>query len=383
VTVAHGLATAFAILSLLGLCSVLAGLACACRFRRRLAVTAPPPAGLTLLRPLCGAEPALEQALASTLTQAGPGIQVILGVQDPQDPAIAVVRKLQALFPDVDLHLVIDATMHGPNRKVSNLINMMALARHDILVFCDSDLHVAPDYLAQVAAALAAPGVGLVTTVCAGLPVVPGIAARLGATWITHSFAPSALLSRALGWEDCLGTTMALRRATLDAIGGLAALAGHLADDNVLGALVNGLGLRVVLAPTVPATAVPERRLADLWHHEMRWSRTIGALEPLYFAGTVLLYPLAFAIPAALLWPGRWSTLVLATVFALRFGAARLVDHSLGVPAAARARFWVLPLRDLLSVAEVAVSSLGSRVVWRGQEMHADPGLASKVKLAA
>ena len=89
--------------------------------------------------------------------------------------------------------------VHGSNRKISNLINMMRHARHDVLVSSDSDLHVAPDYLERLVAALEPPGVGLVTTVCHGLPTVPGLAARLGATGISHCFTPGALLSRALG----------------------------------------------------------------------------------------------------------------------------------------------------------------------------------------
>ena len=82
--------------------------------------------------------------------------------------------------------------------------------------------------------------------------------ARLGATQITHGFLPGAVLARAIGRQDCLGATMCLRRRDLERIGGLQALVDHLADDNVLGRRIAGLGLRVALADTVPLTTVPE-----------------------------------------------------------------------------------------------------------------------------
>ncbi len=125
---------------------------------------------------------------------------------------------------------------------------MLPAARHDVLVIADSDVHVRPDYLERLVAALEAPGVGLVTTLYAGLPASPALPAQLGATQITHGFLPGALLARALGRQDCLGATMCLRRADLERIGGFAALVDHLADDNVLGRRIQRSGLDVGLA---------------------------------------------------------------------------------------------------------------------------------------
>ncbi len=247
---------------------------------------------ITILQPLHGDEPLLEEALASVFAQDYPDFQVVFGVQNPADPALDVVRRLQARFPERDIAVVVDATQHGSNRKVGNLINMLAVARHDVLVIADSDVHVTPDYLDRLVADLPRPGTGLATTIYTGLPANGGLAARLGATQITHALLPGALLARALGRQDCFGASMALTRATLERIGGLQALADHLADDNVLGRLVREQGLAVELAATVPATTVPETTLKALWMHELRWARTIRALEPLGFALSAVQYPL-------------------------------------------------------------------------------------------
>lgn len=169
-----------ALLALPGLGSALAGL----WLVRRLCA-APPPAPATLppisvLRPLYGDEPLLEDALASACAQDYPHFQVVFGVQDPQDPALAAVRRVLARFPDHDIAVVVDDRAPGRNRKVANLTNMLDAARHDVLVIADSDVHVPPDYLRRIAATLELPGTGLVTTGYAGLPTSRTLAGRQG-----------------------------------------------------------------------------------------------------------------------------------------------------------------------------------------------------------
>jgi ceramide glucosyltransferase len=353
----------------------LAGWAQVARFSARPPLSAGPRDGVTVLKPLYGDEPLLEDALATVCTQDYPAWQVVFGVQSAADPAVAVVRRLQARFPDADLALVIDPTPHGENRKVGNLINMLPAARHDVLVIADSDVHAQPDYLDRLVAALHQPGVGLVTTLYAGLPANRSLAARLGAMQITFGFLPGAVLARTFGRQDCLGATMALRRDTLARIGGLAALADHLADDNVLGRLVQRLGLRVALADTVPLTTVPESRLAALFRHELRWARTIRALEPAGFAASVLQYPLAWALlTVALAGAAPWSIGLFAVLWLLRALAAVGIDRALR-PRLGRdlpLPIALLPLRDLLSIAVMLVSYAGNRVEWRGFNLQAD-----------
>jgi ceramide glucosyltransferase len=296
-------------------------------------------------------------------------------VQNPADPALAVVERLRARFPGRDITVVVDATPHGSNHKIANLINMLPAAKHEVLVIADSDVHCAPDYLERIVAALDTPGTGLVTTLYAGLAATPSLAARLGATWINHSFLPGALVARGLGRQDCLGATMALRRETLEAIGGLPALADHLADDFVLGALVRQQRLAVRLADTVPATTVPEATLAALFRHELRWARTIRTLVPVQFVLSALQYPLFWAALAVPLAGGAlWALGLFLVAWAIRAAAARGIDLALGLAKsglATPAPIWLLPLRDLMSVFVILASHGSDRVEWRGQVLHA------------
>jgi ceramide glucosyltransferase len=364
-----GLASTAAVIAVVGVIMALAGWVEVGRFRRKREV---PPAELpamTVLKPLYGDEPLLEAALASVCAQDYPLFQVVFGVQDPTDPALAVVAGLRARFPDCDIAVVVDDSAEGPNRKVANLMNMLPAARYDVLVIADSDMHAAPDYLRRIATALAVPGTGLVTTLYSGLPGDSGIAAELGATGISHLFLPGAIIARRLGRQDCLGATMALRRETLEAVGGFAALVNHLADDQVLGRLVRNTGMSIGLAATVPATTVPETTIGALFRHELRWGRTILALSPLGFVLSAIQYPVAWALLSLVLSGFEESRLALVlAVWVGRALLARGIDVSLGLRAPAPV--WLLPLRDLISMAVFLTSFVGRRVEWRGRTMR-------------
>ena len=366
----------FGTAAILGVLQAALGWILTLRFAARAQTAANHRTPVTVLKPLYGHEPLLEDGLSSFCEQNGWPCQIVFGVQNAADPALAVVRRVQARFPDADIAVVIDPTQHGPNHKIGNLINMLPAARYDVLVIADSDLHVVPDYLERLVATLEQPGCGLASTLYAGMPARRSLTSALGAMAITHYFLPGALLARFMGRQDCLGATMALRRDTLDRIGGLEALVGHLADDNVLGQGVRSLGLGIRIAGTIPATTVPETQLSALYRHELRWARTIRALEPAAFAGSFLQFPLVWAALASLFSSGAmWAFLLFAAAWSVRAMAAAGIDRTLApcLPGLAfRASFWLLPLRELMSVVVMLASYGGDTVVWRGHTMHAD-----------
>ncbi len=365
-----------AVLALVSLAQCLAGLWVARRFaaaRGQGALPADPPP-VTILKPLCGDEPLLEEALVSCFSQDYPTFQIVFGIQNPNDPALDVLERVRGRFPGRDIAVVVDATPHGPNRKVANLINMLPSARHEIVVISDSDLHLPRNYLERLVVTLERPGTGLVTSLYIGAPPTEtGWAAKMGSTQISHGFLPGVLLSRALGRQDCLGSTAMLTKQTLERTGGFRGLVQLLAEDNVMGQRVKALGLKVGLADTIPTATVPEPNLKALWQHEIRWTSTIRALAPVSLCGSTLQYPLFWALLAVLASAGAgWSLVLFAAAWAVRWGVAGAIDWALkpmvGRPALPTP-FWLLPLRDLLSVAEIATSFGVDEVVWRGHRL--------------
>jgi ceramide glucosyltransferase len=337
------------------------------RFGRRVG---PPPSvrpPVTILKPLCGDEPELYENLRSFSVQAYPSVQVVFGLRDADDPARAVVERLIADLPGADLVLVVDDRLHGTNYKISNVINMMAAARHDLLVLADSDMRVAPDYLDQIVAPLADPGVGLVTCLYVGEPARPGLWSNLGTLFINHGFLPAVLVGQLTGGrQDCFGASAALRRSVLERFGGFAALRNRLADDHALGQAVRGLGLRVALAHHLVTDRVAEAGPTKLLRRELRWARTIRSITPFGFAGSAIItHPLPLALLAATL-EGFSAPAVaaLASVLVCRLVATRLVDRALASPLLP---LELVPVRDVLSFAVLIASLWSSRVEWRGR----------------
>ncbi len=326
---------------------------------------------ITVLKPLCGAEPGLLEHLRSFCRQDYPEFQIVFGVRDAGDPACALVKRLAAEFPSVPIELVINPQLHGTNLKISNLINMLPYARHDMLAMADSDAFVGSDYLATVTAPLLDQEVGLVTCIYRGT-ATGGIWSRLGAMYINEWYVPSVLLAWLFGYEGYVsGQTVCLRRDTLDALGGLRVMTNHLADDHRLGELVRGLGLRIVLSPYVVDGEHHEPTVASLTRHELRWMRTIHVLRPRSFR----LIFITFSFPLAVL--GLIAALSESPFSAaawVLFGIsllARLVlhfVHRLRDDRALVSDLWLLPVRDVLICWVWCRSFFTSHVTWRGKE---------------
>ena len=319
---------------------------------------------VTVLKPLCGDEPGLYFALRSFCLQDYGPMQLVFGLRDARDPALAVVDRLKREFPHCDITTVIDPRIHGTNLKVSNLINMMAVARHPIIVISDSDVGVGPDCLASVVSPMADPRTGAVTCLYKGIGGL-GLAARLGAMYINDWFLPSVLVDIGMnGIDFCFGPVTAVRREALEAAGGFAALADYLADDHRLGRLITRAGYAVKLSSYAVNTMVGERNLATLLSHEVRWARTVRACRATDHLLSVITYPLPLMLVLLLFPAPTWG------------GAALIggeVALRIALHFAVRTRFvlaepyapWLLPLREMACFAVWAISLFRQSVRWR------------------
>jgi ceramide glucosyltransferase len=317
---------------------------------------------VTILKPLNDAEPGLEKRLAAFCRQdyAAP-VQVLCGAQD-QAAAAGALRPVQRQAPDAPIELAVEQRHHGVNRKVSNLINMLPRARYDTLILSDSDIVVEPDYLRGVVALLATPSVGAVTCLYHGI-AGKGLWARLAALAINTQFLPQAIAAIGLKLaRPCCGATIALRRSTLDRIGGFAAFADVLADDYAIGAAVRSAGAEVVVAPFLVGHCCFETSLRQLLLHQIRVARTIRSIDPIGHAGSILTHPWPLALLATL--SGAPAALLLAiAVLAARVTLCRCIERRFGLP---RQDYWLIPVQDVLAFAAYLASFFRATVHWQG-----------------
>lgn len=328
----------------------------------------------SVLKPLHGFDAGLAEAFASHCRQEYSGdYELLFGVSSLDDPAIPLVYQLQADFPDRSIRLIHCPERLGPNGKVSNLAQMASAARCDLLVINDADIRVGPYYLAHVLAPFATiggpPPVGVVTALYRGR-TQGTISSRLEALGIATDFAPGVLTARFLehGLHFGLGSTLAISRAALDSIGGLAPLADYLADDYELGARIAAAGFRVELCDEIVETSVPAWTFSGYLHHQLRWARTMRDSRPAGYAGLVFSYGLAWAIlnliasGFSLFAFALFSAALFARVsIALGVGVGILDDRQV------LRDLWLLPLRDLLALAVWAWSYASDTILWSGE----------------
>ena len=327
---------------------------------------------VTLLKPLHFDSPGLEEDLDTFLNQdyAAP-IQIVFGVQDQNDPAIAIVNHLKARHPGIDMKLVVDTRAYGHNAKISNLVNMAEHAKHDIYVLSDSDISVPPDWLSKVVSALLQPGVGAVTCPYTGRGGTSAWS-TLAAMGTSYDFLPSVLFGTWWGVAHaCLGSTIALRKSTLAKIGDFEAFCDYLADDYEMGRAVRQRNLRITVMPLAVSHRCTEDTASDLFSHELRWSRTIRVVRPIGHLTTLITYPLPLALAAlALLGGGFYGIGVVLLALGARILLKNAVERAFGTYAGP---LWLLPVRDIISLAIFLLSFFGQNVAWRGTRYQVRP----------
>jgi ceramide glucosyltransferase len=345
--------------------AVIAG-ALALRFGRaqeRSEDPAPQQPSITILKPLCGHEPDLLARLLGFAHQRYTGpLQIVFGSQHRTDPAMDAVKRLEALRPDLAIEVAVEPRGFGTNRKVSNLINMTPLAGNDVIVLSDSDIEVGPTYLADVVAELQKPGVGAVTCLYHGI-AGEGLWSRLSALSINAYFLSNVVVARSLGLaQPCFGATIALRRETLEEIGGFEAFADCLADDYEIGIAVRKAGYEVAIPPFSVGHVCFERTAAELLRHQMRQSRTIRTIDPVGYAGAIISHPFALALLGGVL-GSPLGLLVAALAVVCRTVQTIAVERAFALE---RQPYWLVPFRDLIAFTTFVSGFFGTTVSWRG-----------------
>jgi ceramide glucosyltransferase len=305
--------------------------------------------------------------LRSFCDQNYPEFQVIFGVADPYDPAIAIAQRLQREFAHRDVHIIIDPQQYGSSRKVSNLINMMSHASHDYIVLSDSDVRVKRDYLSKVITPLRESSVGIVTCPYRGV-ARGGLWALLESMFINEWFMPSVQVAAMAGSRAfAFGASIAIRRDVLSGIGGFKSIVNQLADDYRLGELTRGLGLRTVLSNEVVDIAVARRSFRELVGHELRWLCTIRALRPFAYCFCFI----TFTIPVALLatWLSRGSQMAFS-MLAITLASRILLHFQTRPEWPAVTGLTIVPFRDALGLSLWAWSFVTRRVRWRDEHFQ-------------
>ncbi len=336
---------------------------------------------VSILKPLKGADPEMYECLRSHCQLNYEQYEVLFGINDPNDPAVAVVERLSREFPSHDIRLLHCEKALGANGKVSALAQMAKLAKHEFLLVNDSDIRVQPEYLRTVITELQRPNIGLVTCLYRGVRART-LPSRLESLGLSTDFAAGVLVARQLegGLRFGLGSTLALRKGDLEAIGGFESIVDYLADDYELGRRIAERNLKVELSESIVETFLPAYDFPGFFAHQLRWARTIRASRPAGYAGLLLTFTLPWAALTVLVARGAtWSWEIFAAALVARIAMAivtgRLVLHDKEVVRS----LWCLPLRDFVGFGVWLAGLAGNTVLWRGELFKLRNGKLSKL----
>ena len=303
---------------------------------------------VSILKPVRGRDPLFYEAIRSHAVQQYPEFELIFGTADPDDPALQDIERLRAEFPSLPIR-VLNTANDAPNGKVGSLEILAAAAKYETLLVNDGDILVPPDYLKRVIGLLADEKVGLVTCLYHGRG--NSVASKAEALGIATEFQPSVLVARLVSNSAfALGSTMAFRKKSLEAIGGFASIRDYLADDYQLGARIGN----VALADVVVETSLGAGTWRDVWKHQVRWSRTIRVSRPGGYFGYVVTQLTFWSLIAAIAGEPEWAFFGLVT----RLIAAGFYTRRKLLP--------LVPFRDLFGMAVWAAGMTGNTVEWRG-----------------
>jgi ceramide glucosyltransferase len=339
---------------------------------RKLADFIPP---VSLLKPVRGVDFASYENFASFCRQDYPNYEILFAVNDENDPAVPLIRRLIEEFPERRMRLFIGAERLGANRKVNKLARLAREARHEILVLTDGDVRVGRNYLHEVVAPFLDETIGAVTSFYRGI-AEHNLAAEVEAIGASSDFFAGVLMANWMeGMSFALGASIVTTKEWVARIGGFEAIANLHSDDYELANRIAKAGGKVLLSREAVWTMYPAQTLRGFWQHQLRWARTVRLCRPVSFLGLIFTHGLPWAILAALFAPAVWvGSSYLAAYLVLRLLMAWIVGVWGVGDDVLRRKLWLVPFRDAIYFAVWLGSLASNRITWGGEEFMMQKG---------
>jgi ceramide glucosyltransferase len=322
---------------------------------------------VSILKPVRGLDREAYENFASFCRLEYPDYEILFAVLEESDPAVPVIRKVIADFPECKIRLLIGVDNLGPSAKVCKLARLVREATSDLFVISDSEVRVDPDYLRMVVEPFRDPKVGVVTTLYRG-NVENNFSSYLECLGASVEFTGGTLVAHVLeGSHFALGATMATTRERLEEIGGFEGIADRHSDDFEFGNRIASRGYRVELTAKPVWMIYNPQTLGQYLRHELRWAIGLRNIRPGGHAGLFFTQGFALTLAAVAVAPTRSLALAyLAAYVVLRFAMAWTVGVWGLQDPVVRRWFWLLPVRDLLAFPVWLASFFSNTIEWRG-----------------
>jgi ceramide glucosyltransferase len=327
------------------------------------------------LKPVKGLDPGTYENFASLCRQDYPEYELLFCTTDATDPAVPVIQKLMKDFPERQIRLLYSVGIEVINDKVAKLGLMMREAKHEYIVFNDSDVRVTPDYLRTVVAPLRDPKVGGVTCFYVSTED-QSFVERLQSVGMISDFYAGILVAWKLdGVHFALGPTMAATKKTVQGFGGFHVLENRPADDLLFGRLIAEQGVEMKLLPYTVATTPDYNGVSELFAKRARWMTVMRKMRPWAHFGLLFTWGLPWSLLAVAMHP----TVTVAAVYLGGYSACRvLITFLIGGYGLKQKGLWrnyvLIPFWDALAFLVWLTSFTRSYIRWRGVDYELREG---------
>jgi ceramide glucosyltransferase len=321
---------------------------------------------VSILKPLKGIDDGLFDNLESFCHQDYPGHEIIFSLQNQNDPAYKVVKKVKEKYPLLDISIVVEYCDAGLNPKINNLIPAYKKAKYDLILISDSNVRAEKDYLSDITRHMEDSAVGLVSN------IIRGVRGRsIGAVFENlhlNSFIAGSvcLLDRFFAMPCVVGKSMLFRKSDLEATGGLTAVKDHLAEDYVIGEKIHRLGKRVVLSSHLINNVNEYWTVGRFLNRHSRWGKMRWKIGGAKYISELFGNPVFISLAAVFMLPFSKAMLCLtALVSALKIAGDFYVGRMMktGMHPAV---YLLAPLKDIIIGFVWFIPILSDTVSWRG-----------------
>jgi ceramide glucosyltransferase len=285
---------------------------------------------VSIVRTLCERDNHLGQTLASTFTIDYPDYEILFCAARETDGAVATARAVIAAHPDRAASLLIGEDRISSNPKLNNLAKGFAAARHDLLVFVDSNVLMPEDYLREM--------VGL-WKADTGVVTAPPIGshpetfwAEMECSYLNTYQGRWQLFANRLGIGYAHGKNMLLRKSLIDDAGGIRALAIQPAEDASVTKIARSQGLRIELSPRPFTQPLGRRTAREVWDRQVRWAKLRRRTFPIAFIAEPLSGSLVPLVSAGIVAAAAGASIpaVVGTMAVAWYGGEALLARTVG-----------------------------------------------------
>ncbi|XP_067666851.1 ceramide glucosyltransferase-like isoform X1 [Haliotis asinina] len=243
--------------------------------------------GVSIIKPLMGVDPLLEENLESHFCMKYPKFELLCCVNDEKDPAVDLVNRLCENYPKVDCKLFKGGKNGIINPMVRNMAPAYDAAQYEYVWISTSRIKASTDIIMDMVCKLQKPNVGLVHQMPFTLDH-RGFGSCIEKIYFGCALQRFYLAFNLMNLCCVTGMSYTFKKSILDQLNGLSWFGKYLAEDYFLTKAIHEKGYKLVLSSFPAQQNVGGTSYCGLVDRLIRWMRlrinmltVVSIMEPM------------------------------------------------------------------------------------------------------